>query len=65
MYYFEDYANVITVRELRELLCIGKNTAYELLASGRIPAVKAGRDWRISKDEVKRFVRGEREQGKA
>ncbi len=37
----------LTVRELSEVLNIGRSTAYEALRSGQIPSVKVGRRWLI------------------
>lgn len=35
--------------EVMELLRIGKNTVYNMLASGELPATRVGKQWRISK----------------
>jgi excisionase family DNA binding protein len=53
---FEDYADVVTVKELCRMLKIGRNTAYDLLKSGQIPSVSVGRQHRISKIEVQAFL---------
>ena len=37
-----DCGDVLTVDELRQILKIGKNAAYELLASGTIPSIPIG-----------------------
>jgi excisionase family DNA binding protein len=52
----EAYPDILTVKELREILYIGRNLAYALLESGTIRGFRVGRDWRIRKDEVRRFV---------
>jgi excisionase family DNA binding protein len=52
------YPEILTVKELREILYIGRNKAYELLERGTIRGFKVGRDWRVSKEEVVRFVKG-------
>ena len=52
---FNGYPDVIEVNELCEILSICKNTAYNLLRSGEIQAVKAGSVWKTPLDSVKRF----------
>ena len=50
------YGDVLTIAELREVLRIGRNAAYDLLNSGAIPAFRIGRNWRIPKDSVKQYI---------
>ena len=42
--------------ELCEVLSIGKNTAYELLNSGKIRAFKIGAVWKINKASVQEYI---------
>ena len=56
---FERYADVITVKELCELLKIGKNTAYDLIHSGQIESVYVKRQIRIAKASVIQFIKHE------
>lgn len=44
--------------DLMTLLGIGRNTAYELLRSGQIRAIKVGRSYLIPKDAVTAYLRG-------
>lgn len=37
-----------TVAEVARLLGIGRSTAYELMLSGELPAVRMGRRWLVS-----------------
>ena len=53
---FYEYDDVLTVDELCELLKIGKNTAYRLLNTGEIKAVRIGRVWKITKEEVVKYL---------
>lgn len=53
---FNDYHDILTVDELCELLSIGKNTAYSLLASGQIKAVRINRVWKIPKIAVAEYI---------
>lgn len=53
----ENYAELITIDELCELLMIGRTTAYRLLKSKEINAFKIGKVWKISKASVERYVK--------
>lgn len=49
--------DILTIKELQELLHIGKNTALKLVQSGDIEAFRVGKQWRVVKDSVARYVR--------
>ena len=49
---FERYPDVVTVRQLCEMLKIGRNTAYGLVHSGAIPTVLVGRQYHIRKSDI-------------
>lgn len=53
---FNDYQDIITVDELCEMLCIGKNSAYTLLTTRQIKAFKHNRVWKIPKLAVAEYV---------
>ncbi len=46
----------LRVEELMPILGIGRNTAYELVRSGRPRSIRVGRQIRIPKAEVLRFL---------
>ncbi len=46
----------LTVHELTRILGIGKNTAYGLIRSGVISAVRIGRQIRIPRAELYRYL---------
>ncbi len=50
----------LKVPEVAELLKIARSRAYELVASGEIPAVKIGRSVRVSRKELDRWLEGQR-----
>ena len=52
----DQYDGVLTVANLQEILGIGRNTVYELLSSGKIPALRIGKQWRIPKDAVLHYL---------
>lgn len=49
--------DILTLKELQELLHIGKNTALRLVQSGEIEAFRVGKQWKITKENVAKFVR--------
>lgn len=48
---------ILTLKELQVLLHIGKNTALKLVQSGDIEAFRVGKQWRVMKESVARYVR--------
>ena len=40
---FNSYPDILSVKQLCEILGIGKNTAYRLLQGGEIKSIKLGR----------------------
>ena len=57
MILFEKYSDVVTVKELCEMLKIGKNTAYDLIHSGQIESIYVKRQIRITKVSVIDFLK--------
>jgi excisionase family DNA binding protein len=53
---FNEYPDILNVRQLAEALKIGRNNAYELVRSGKIKSVVIGRQIRIPKDSVVDFL---------
>lgn len=53
---FETYSDIIKTEDLCRMLSISKNTAYELIRSGQIPARRIGRIYRIRKIDVVNFM---------
>ena len=49
--------DVLTLKELQELLNIGKNTALRLVQSGEIEAFRVGNRWRVMKESVAKYLR--------
>lgn len=46
----------LRVEELMAILHVGRNTAYELVRSGKIRSIKVGRQLRIPRDAVAEFI---------
>ena len=53
---YNTYPDVVTVKQLCEMLRIGRNTAYALLKSGEIRTVLIGRKYLIPKSCVIQYV---------
>lgn len=52
----DDLPVILRVEELMPILGIGRNTAYELVRSGKLRSIRVGRQIRIPKAEVLRFL---------
>lgn len=48
----EDYPEIMNVEEVADLLRVSTQTVYNLARSGRLPAVKMGREWRFNREKV-------------
>lgn len=44
--------DVLNVEEVADLLRVSKQTAYNLIKSGKLPATKVGREWRFYREAV-------------
>ena len=49
--------DILTLKELQELLHIGKNTALKLVQSGEIEGFRVGNRWRVMKESVAKYLR--------
>ncbi|MCI9490416.1 helix-turn-helix domain-containing protein [Lachnospiraceae bacterium 48-42] len=52
----EDISMLMTVPELADYLCIGRNRAYNLLRDGTIKGFKIGCTWRVSRAVVNQYI---------
>jgi excisionase family DNA binding protein len=50
-------ARLYHVEEAASILSIGRTKAYELIATGRLHAIRLGRATRVSSTEIERFIR--------
>jgi len=53
---FDDYNDLVTVEDLCEMLSIGKNAAYTLLASGDLKCFRLKRVWKIPKQSIINYI---------
>lgn len=47
---------VLRVEDLTQILSIGRNTAYELVRSGKIKSIRIGRNYRITRDSIAEYL---------
>lgn len=48
---------ILTVREVAELLKINEKTAYKLAAQGKLPGFKVGGSWRFERTEIATWIK--------
>ena len=48
--------DILTLKELQELLHIGKNTALKLVQSGDIEGFRVGKQWRVLRESVVKYI---------
>ena len=49
--------SLVTVEELCEELMIGRNAAYNLLASNQIKGFRIGRIWKIPRESICQYIK--------
>jgi excisionase family DNA binding protein len=53
-----DVGDVLTVREVQRILGLGRNSTYELIASGRLPSIRiTARRVVVTKQALEAFLR--------
>jgi excisionase family DNA binding protein len=48
-------SEMLTAKELQDLLQVDRSTIYRMAESGRLPAIKVGRQWRFPSEQVERW----------
>ena len=54
---YKTIPEIMTLRECREILKVGKNTMLNLIHSGEISAFRIGNRWKVPKEAVLEFIR--------
>lgn len=54
---FDNLPDVVTVKQLAEFLQVSDQTILRALKSGDLIGFKIGRDWRIEREEVKKWAK--------
>ncbi|MGN9095564.1 helix-turn-helix domain-containing protein [Flintibacter porci] len=47
---------ILTPLDVMDILGVGKNTVYNLLASGQLKGFRIGKSWRITGDALEEFL---------
>ena len=56
-YMLRCYPDILTPRDVMEILSISKNTLYRLIREERLPAFRLGRrSWRFRKDDIQFYL---------
>ena len=53
---FEELPLTLRVEDLMPIIGIGRNTAYELVRSGKIRSIRIGRQLRIPRDAIQDYL---------
>ena len=48
--------DILTIKDLQKLLHIGRNTALRLVQGGEIEGFKVGRQWRVAKMSIAKYI---------
>ena len=48
---------ILTIREVADLLKINEKTAYKLASAGKIPGFKVGGSWRFDRQEIASWIK--------
>ncbi len=52
-------ADLLTAKDLQELLQIDRSTIYRMAEDGRLPAIKVGKQWRFPADQIDRWLKNQ------
>ena len=55
---------VLTVHELSSFLHVHHTTIYRLIREKKIPAFRAGSDWRISRKTIDQWIKSQEREGR-
>ena len=48
---------VYTLKEVEDILKVTQRTLYNYIKGGQLKAVKLGREWRVTDEELKNFLK--------
>jgi excisionase family DNA binding protein len=49
--------DILTIRDVAEMLKLTEKTAYRLVSGGELPGFKVGGSWRFRKSEIDKWIR--------
>lgn len=53
---FETYDDILTITDVAEILKTGNTQVYKIVRSGQLKGYKEGKDWKITKQALIRYV---------
>ena len=53
---FADYDDILSIEEVAEILKVGMSQAYKIVRTGKLKGYKEGRDWKILKPSLNKYV---------
>jgi len=57
---FREYPDVVSVAQMRKMLGVGRNTAYDLLKENKIQSIRIGRVHKIPKINIIKYLHSQR-----
>jgi len=52
-------SDMLTAKEMQELLQVDRSTIYRMAEMGRLPAIKVGKQWRFPGDQVETWLKSQ------
>lgn len=52
----EQYQDIMTIYDVAEALCIGKNRVYELLEKKELKGFRIGKVWKIPRETLQEYI---------
>jgi len=52
----QGYPEILTLKQCQEILQVGKNLMLFLVHNEEIPAFRVGKQWRIRKSDLERYI---------
>ncbi len=52
----KQYDEILTVKDVSEILLIGRNRVYELLETEQLKAFRIGKTWKIPKQSLEEYI---------
>lgn len=49
--------DLLTTRQVQDLLSVDRTTIYRMVQGGEIPAIRVGKQWRFARPEIERWLR--------
>src|SRR5262245_48585359 len=51
--------DLLTTNQVQTLLRVDRTTIYRLVESGRLPAIRVGKQWRFSRPDIERWLQSQ------